>query len=39
MAVDPTGWKQVAIVLAETAAKLQVVHDQSRKRIAETAPR
>ncbi len=33
LAVDPTGWKQVAIVLAETAAKLQMVHDQSRKRI------
>jgi DNA-binding transcriptional ArsR family regulator len=35
LAVDATGWKQVAIVLAETAAKLQMVHDQSRQRIAD----
>jgi DNA-binding transcriptional ArsR family regulator len=35
LAVDATGWKQVAIVLAETTAKLQMVHDQSRQRIAD----
>jgi DNA-binding transcriptional ArsR family regulator len=34
IAVDPTGWKQAAIVLAEAATKLQMVHDQSRGRIA-----
>jgi DNA-binding transcriptional ArsR family regulator len=34
LAVDETGWVQVATVLAETLAKLQIVHDQSRKRIA-----
>lgn len=36
MAVDQVGWTQVAEVLDEALARLQAVHEQSRKRIKST---
>ena len=36
MAVDEAGWVQAAEVLEEAIARLQTVHEQSRKRLAST---